>query len=520
MLIAIKLECVKTKHPQLHIESKFYKMMQGGGEHGAGRRQGWLGSGRPEGDYNVMVMELLGPSLEDLFNFCSRKFSLKTVLLLADQMISRIEYIHSKNFIHRDVKPDNFLMGLGKKGNLVYIIDFGLAKKYRDARTHQHIPYRENKNLTGTARYASINTHLGIEQSRRDDLESLGYVLMYFNLGSLPWQGLKAATKRQKYERISEKKMSTPIEVLCKGYPCPVRKSCGLGSWSRLPDKLLAAVGRSSLARKVAEALSQAGQAFIVIESICRNSGWLGQCWLQGLWEYGPHGGPLCPLQPPPAEFSTYLNFCRSLRFDDKPDYSYLRQLFRNLFHRQGFSYDYVFDWNMLKFVSHLETKAGLGDWTGKALTHRARVSWWRAGLPTDGRYELDSVVDVTGVPEPSCLIRADSSCRRRQQGPGRALPPIGTRRTWHGLGSLLGAQGETWVVLAVPPAALIAVYTILLLLFCTSQAATCTAAPPASLDPDSLKEGWQSLPKRGVVGMGPRPDSQPDPAGSLCIEP
>ncbi|MBZ3888312.1 Coiled-coil domain-containing protein 57 [Sciurus carolinensis] len=226
----------------------------------------WCGA---EGDYNVMVMELLGPSLEDLFNFCSRKFSLKTVLLLADQMISRIEYIHSKNFIHRDVKPDNFLMGLGKKGNLVYIIDFGLAKKYRDARTHQHIPYRENKNLTGTARYASINTHLGIEQSRRDDLESLGYVLMYFNLGSLPWQGLKAATKRQKYERISEKKMSTPIEVLCKGYP---------------------------------------------------------------------------------SEFATYLNFCRSLRFDDKPDYSYLRQLFRNLFHRQGFSYDYVFDWNMLKF--------------------------------------------------------------------------------------------------------------------------------------------------------------------------
>lgn len=76
--------------------------------------------------------------------------------------ISRIEYVHSKNFIHRDIKPDNFLMGLGKKGSLVYSIDFGLAKKYRDPRTHQHIPYRENKNLTGTARYASINTHLGI----------------------------------------------------------------------------------------------------------------------------------------------------------------------------------------------------------------------------------------------------------------------------------------------------------------------------------------------------------------------
>ncbi|URE00830.1 STYKc [Musa troglodytarum] len=154
--VAIKLENVKTKHPQLLYESKVYKILQGGTGIPNVR---WFGV---EGDYNVLVMDLLGPSLEDLFNFCNRKFSLKTVLMLADHMINRVEFVHSKCFLHRDIKPDNFLMGLGRRANQVYIIDFGLAKKYRDSSTYQHIPYRENKNLTGTARYASVNTHLGI----------------------------------------------------------------------------------------------------------------------------------------------------------------------------------------------------------------------------------------------------------------------------------------------------------------------------------------------------------------------
>ncbi|KHG20826.1 hypothetical protein F383_06417 [Gossypium arboreum] len=211
--VAVKLESAKTKHPQLHYESKLYMLLQGGT--GIPHLK-WFGI---EADYNVMVIDLLGPSLEDLFNYCNRKLSLKTVLMLADQLINRVEYMHSRGFLHRDIKPDNFLMGLGRKANQVYIIDYGLAKKYRDLQTHKHIPYRENKNLTGTARYASVNTHLGIEQSRRDDLESLGYVLMYFLRGSLPWQGLKAGTKKQKYDKISEKKVSTSIEVLCKSYP-------------------------------------------------------------------------------------------------------------------------------------------------------------------------------------------------------------------------------------------------------------------------------------------------------------
>jgi hypothetical protein len=148
------------------------------------------------------------------------------------------------------------------------MIDLGLAKRYKDPKTGEHIPYRDNKNLTGTARYASVNTHIGIEQARRDDIESLGFILMYFLKGSLPWQGLPAKTKKEKYDRIRDKKLQTTVESLCKGFP---------------------------------------------------------------------------------EEFATYFNYCRKLKFEEKPDYPYLRKLFKDLFFRMGYDFDYNYDWIIRK---------------------------------------------------------------------------------------------------------------------------------------------------------------------------
>ena len=144
--------------------------------------------------FNAMVLEMMGPSLERLFTLCDRRFSLKTVLFLADQMLERLQFIHDSGYLHRDLKPDNFLMGIYHSERVVFAVDLGLAKAYIDRRTGDHIAIAHGKTLTGTARYASINTHLGQEQSRKDDLESLGYMFMYFLRGSLPWQGIKVHT--------------------------------------------------------------------------------------------------------------------------------------------------------------------------------------------------------------------------------------------------------------------------------------------------------------------------------------
>ncbi|OHT13144.1 Casein kinase I [Tritrichomonas foetus] len=256
--VAIKLERTKSRSPQLFYESKLYLLFAGGVNI---PRLHWYGT---ESNYNVMVIDYLGKSLEDLFQICHQQFTLKTVLMIAEQCLSALQFIHQKSFIHRDVKPDNFLIGPSHSSKQIFIIDFGLSKKYRDPKTLEHIRYTSGKSLTGTARYASINALKGYEQSRRDDLEALGYCLLYFLKGKLPWMGIDAKTRQEKYEKIMDVKSLTTVEELCEGVP---------------------------------------------------------------------------------EEFATYLNMVRDLRFFDEPEYGKYRALFRDLFIRRGFVYDYNYDW-------------------------------------------------------------------------------------------------------------------------------------------------------------------------------
>ncbi|KAL7712424.1 non-specific serine/threonine protein kinase [Entamoeba marina] len=239
--VAIKMESTKARCPQLRYEYNLYKLLTEAGENGT-KPTGipfvkWWGM---QDDWNLMVMELLGPSLEDLFTYCNRHFSLKTTIMLADQCIKRIQEVHDRFFIHRDIKPDNFVMGMKSMSNTVYVIDFGLSKKYRDHKTMKHIKYAEDKAFVGTVRYASINNHKGREQSRRDDLEALGYMFIYFMKGSLPWQGIKGK-KGDKNAQILTKKEATPLTQLCDGLPEEFSKyldACKKLSFDQEPDYL------------------------------------------------------------------------------------------------------------------------------------------------------------------------------------------------------------------------------------------------------------------------------------------
>lgn len=164
-------------------------------------------------------MERLGPNLDNLFGKCDRKFSLGTILKLTDQMLDRITTMHSKYLVHRDVKPGNFVIGREDNANTLYIIDFGLSKLYGDRKKQEHYHYRDSRQRVGTPRYASIYSQLGIEQTRRDDLESIAYIIIYFIKGRLPWQGLIASSTKEKQKLILKKKQEVSIAELCEGCP-------------------------------------------------------------------------------------------------------------------------------------------------------------------------------------------------------------------------------------------------------------------------------------------------------------
>jgi len=212
--VAVKFEAVSSNvrvREQLEGEAEILRRLACGGQGIA--EMFYYGR---EGSFNCLVMELLGRSLEDRMATCKGKFNVPTTLMVADQVLRRIEYLHSRCFIHRDIKPENFMFGVGPKAHHLYLIDFGLSKSYYDG---THIRYRNGLNLTGTARYASINVHRGFEQSRRDDLEAIGHMLLYFLRGHLPWSGLEAKTQEEKYKKILQTKEAAPLKELCAGFP-------------------------------------------------------------------------------------------------------------------------------------------------------------------------------------------------------------------------------------------------------------------------------------------------------------
>lgn len=155
--------------------------------------------------YNILIEPLLGPTLYSLFLDHNKNFTLKDICLISLQCVDRLESIHNKGIIHCDIKPENFLIGLKDK-RIIYLIDFGLSRKFRSDRTKKHIQFSITKTMVGTARYASMNALSGLQLSRRDDLESLSYVILYFLTKKLPWQGITAKSIDKRYKKIFEKK--------------------------------------------------------------------------------------------------------------------------------------------------------------------------------------------------------------------------------------------------------------------------------------------------------------------------
>ena len=210
-LVAIKVESRKIPKPLLESEAYYLFSLRGTGIPEV------LSFGRRK-HYNILVEPLLGKSLFDIFNENRKRMPLPDICLIAKQIIDRIQWVHSRGLVHRDIKPDNFLIGL-KDPNVIYLIDFGLSKKYKSDKTGKHIKFNFTGKLTGTVRFASANALRGGEQSRRDDLESIAYMIVFFMRGKLPWQGVAGTKKMERYLKIYKMKKNVSPEDLCKSLP-------------------------------------------------------------------------------------------------------------------------------------------------------------------------------------------------------------------------------------------------------------------------------------------------------------
>ena len=209
--VAIKVEPRNTPNQHLESEAYFIYLLKGKGIPKI------LSFGKTK-YYNILVEPFLGKSLYHLYQENNQHFELKDVCLIGIQIIDRLEWIHSKNIIHRDIKPDNFLIG-DKDPNVLYLIDFGLSTKYRSSTSGKHIKSGYTGKLTGTTKYSSANTIKGGEQSRKDDLESFAYMIIFFMKGYLPWQDIESKNEINKYCKIYLMKKNITEKQLCEGLP-------------------------------------------------------------------------------------------------------------------------------------------------------------------------------------------------------------------------------------------------------------------------------------------------------------